>query len=111
MSKGIKWLICGIMVFALALTAVLALRSRDMRTGLAQKETELAGSRAVWEKIAEEKETLLDELETAEDDLREAQLSLSEATQRAEELTAENDTLRAEIAALEAGGTPPDSGE
>ena len=100
MSKAMKLLLSLVIVTALCLTAVLALRYRSAGQRLLVLNQELAVSRARWEGIAEEKEALQADLKAVTDDLKEARLTLEESTARAAELEEDIATLEQEIAAL-----------
>ncbi len=101
MNRSYRILLLLVMAVALLSTAFriagLVSLNRDVRS----KRAELAESRAVWEKIAGEKEVLQAELKQVTNDLKEARLSLSESESRKEELKEEIEGLEREIKALE----------
>ena len=100
MSKTVKGLLVLVLVLALVTAAMLTRGILRDQRALREKQAELAASRATWEKIAEEKETLQDELQEVTDALKEARLTLEESETRAEELRAEIESLEQEIADL-----------
>ena len=101
MNRTTRILLLFVMAVAILLTsfriADMVSLDRDVRA----KQAELAESRAVWEKIASEKEALQAELKQVTNDLKEARLSLSESETRTEELKEEIEGLECEIKALE----------
>ncbi len=90
------------LAMAAALVLMIVLGGRYLRDGktLGEKRQELEVSRATWERIAEEKETLQEELKEVTNELKEAKLTLEESTTRAEELRGQIETLKKEIEAL-----------
>ena len=100
MSKSLKFILVLILLLAVVAAGFLSRGILRDQKILREKQAELAASRATWEKIAEEKETLQDELQEVTDALKEAKLTLEESEARAEELRAEIETLKQEIEGL-----------
>ena len=104
MSRQLKIILLVVMAAAFALIISCTMTYLDLGKQLRTNEALLAESRAAWEGIAAEKETLQAELKEKQAELKEAELSLSEATERAEELKAEIGALQEDISALKLSG-------
>jgi peptidoglycan hydrolase CwlO-like protein len=104
MSRQLKIILFVVMAVAFALIISCTMTYLDLGKQLRNNESLLAESRATWEGIAAEKETLQAELKEKQAELKEAELSLSEATERAEELKADIETLQQDINTLKLSG-------
>lgn len=97
MNKRLNILLCLVMAAAVTLMLICLLQYLNLGKDLRLQEKQLSESRASWEKIAEEKETLQAELKKIKEDLKEAELSYSEFTEKITKLTEENESLQKEI--------------
>ena len=103
MNRSLRAILLLVLAVAFLFTALQFADMISLNSDVRSRRAELAESRAVWEKIAEEKETLQAELKQVTNDLKEARLSLSESETRKEELKEEIQGLESEIKALEEG--------
>lgn len=100
MSKSMKLWLCIVMIAAIALMSLCMADYLSLSRNLRTVQDQLSESRAVWERIAADKEELQKELKSKKNELKEAQLSLSEANEKAEELKSDIETLKKEIKVL-----------
>ncbi len=94
MSRGMKAVLCGVMLIAVLVLAVLGTDLRNDRRQITELQRLLRESRGRWESIAEEKEALQAELKKATEALREANLTVEESETRAEKLREEIEALK-----------------
>ena len=97
MTNHMKICLYIVMAAAIVLILVCALNYMHLGSELHLYEQQLADSRAVWEKIAAEKEELQVDLKSKQKQLKEAHLSLDESTERITELKSEIEQLQKEI--------------
>ena len=100
MNSQTKIILCAVMAVAIAFIVLSSLYYFDLGRQLQDSEDRLAESRAVWEQIAAEKETLQTELKNKQDELKEAQFTYNESMEKAEKYQKEIDSLRLDIEAL-----------
>ena len=100
MNKQLKPILYTVMLTAVVLILVCSLYYLNLGKELQACESSLSESRANWEKIASEKESLQEDLKEKQDALKEAELSYSESTEKAEKLKAEISDLKSEIETL-----------
>ena len=100
MNKQLKIWACIVMIAAVLMMAVCSVTYFNLGSELKQYQQQLDESRAIWEKIAAEKEELQNELKDKQRDLNKAQLDLEEANGDIEQVKADIEQLTAEIEAL-----------
>lgn len=100
MNNQTKIILCAVLAVAIAFVVLNSLYYFDLGRQLQDSEDRLSESRAVWEQIAAEKETLQTELKNKQDELKEAQFTYNESMEKAEKYQKEIDSLRLDIEAL-----------
>lgn len=100
MNKSLRITVYIVMAAALALIVFCSLNYLNLGKELRSCESALAESRAKWETIAAEKESLQVDLKAKQKELNIARLELDSAVGDAEQVRAEIEQLRTEIEAL-----------
>ena len=106
MNKQMKIILYAVMAAAAALVIACSLFYAGLGRELRDATDRLAESRATWERIAAEKETLQAALKTKREELKEAELSFTESTEKADKLRSEIAQLKNELESLKQNSMP-----